>query len=347
MVDTIFPTPQTYTSRQGRQTIAPLVAGATAARPLGGLTGVRPGTPASTVTATTALVTVQPFAGVADVQTLGIAGPYTFAFDTVTTFPLTAQSATVPRSDIVFVTINDNQEDGSGALNSSSAVRGYLAGTTVVIPAAPARSLIIAVINVPITGSSPTITWTPQYCVAAGGVLPVSGSVQYPASPSVGQYVDDPAKALLRWNGAGWVPPITLPTCHLTTTVAGATSGTVGAFTAVPYNVTGFDATAMHSNVTLNTRITVTVPGVYRATHKVQTTSTTFDSAVGIFVNGSLLAESIVYAPRNSTNGAFPMVSHLVKLNAADYVEAGVAGTAAGLSLGSVNCFFELQFVSN
>ena len=150
---------------------------------------------------------------------------------------------------------------------------------------------------------------------------------------------------IYRFTGTVW--QITTPTCHLLTTAAGATSATAGVFTAVPYNSELFDALNMHDNATNNSRITVPYAGVYRATHKIQTTSTGFDSAVGIMVNGVVLVESLVYATRNSTNGAFPMVSMLVKLNAGDYVEGAVTGTAGGLSLGSGNCFFEVQFVSS
>ncbi len=211
MVDTIFPTPNTYTPRQGRQANAAMMAGATAARPLGAFTGVRPGTPSNTVTATTSTVTVQPFGGTADVQTAAIAGPYEFAFDTVYTVPLVAQSATVPRSDIVYVQINDNQEDGTGSTNSSSATRVYQAGTTVTVPTPPnTRTFIIAVINVPITGSSPTVTWVAPYTIAAGGVQPVDtlAHLNAAAGSYVGQYADVNAdtvnNGLYRWSGTAW-----------------------------------------------------------------------------------------------------------------------------------------------
>ena len=216
MVDTIFPTPGTYTSRQGRQTQVTAFAGATAARPFGAITGVRPGTSVTTVTATTTLVTVQPFACVADPQVSNLASAYEIALDGVYTVALVAQSASVPRSDIVWVQANDNQEDGSGALNSSSAVRGYTAGTTVAIPAAPVRAFIIAVINVPIAGSAPTVTWVAPYAVAAGGILPAASSAVYPAAATYpGQYLDDLSTGLLlRSNGTAWV------------TVAGSAVGT-------------------------------------------------------------------------------------------------------------------------
>ena len=211
MVDTIFPTPNPggYTPRQGRQTLSVGFAGATAARPLGVLTGVRPGTSVTTVTATTTTVTCGPFAGTADVQTAAEAGGYEFAFEAATTFPLTAQSASIPRSDIVFVTINDNAEDGSGAAGSSSAVRGYLAGTTVAIPAAPARSTIIAVVNVPIVGSSPTVTWVAPYAVAAGAPMlqPTLAALNAIAG-TLGQFgivhSDTYNNGLYSWTGAAW-----------------------------------------------------------------------------------------------------------------------------------------------
>jgi hypothetical protein len=187
-----------------RQTNAPMLAGATAARPLGSQTGVRPGTSPTTVTATTTTVTVQPFAGVADVQTLASAGPYEFAFDAVYSVALTAQSASVPRTDIVYVQINDNQEDGTGAAGSSSATRVYLAGTpTAVLP--NSRAFIIAVINVPITGSSPTVTWVAPYTVAAGGQLAVNTASQLPAAGILGdRCIAYDTGIVYRYNGTAW-----------------------------------------------------------------------------------------------------------------------------------------------
>jgi hypothetical protein len=213
MVNTIFPTPGTYTPRQGRQTLSPAFAGASAARPFGIVSGVRPGTSVTTVTTTTSTVTCQPFGGVADPQSSNLAGPYEFAFDGVQTFTLTAQSASVPRSDIVYVQLNDNAEDGSSTSGTSSASLVYLAGTTVTIPTPPnTRTMIVAVINVPITGTSPTVTWVAPYAVGAGGVLPSTTKALLDLIPgwtgAVAEVFADTTTAnnrLWYWNGTGWV----------------------------------------------------------------------------------------------------------------------------------------------
>jgi hypothetical protein len=151
---------------------------------------------------------VQPFAGVADVESSAIAGPYQFAFDAVATGAVTAANATNPRVDIIYVQIDDpGESDGSSV---PAVTRKYLAGTAAPSPSAPAlpvtRAFVIANINVPVSGGgSPTVTWNAPYTVAAGGILPTGSSTTYPASPSVGQYVDDAALGgLVRWTGSIW-----------------------------------------------------------------------------------------------------------------------------------------------
>jgi len=159
-----------------RQAQSVTLAGATAARPLGARSGVRPGTSTSTVTATATAWSCGPFAGVIDAEAAAEAGPYEFAFDATATGTITAADGTNPRTDIIYVQVSDPSEgDGSTV---PSVVRGYLAGTaaaTPVAPAAPARSFVVAQINVPKAGGgNPTVTWVAPYAVAAGGVIPVN-----------------------------------------------------------------------------------------------------------------------------------------------------------------------------
>lgn len=215
MVDVIGPADAVtgapaFSGRKQRQLNSALLTGATAARPLGSVTGVRPGTPSNTVTATSTTWTVQPFAGIADVESSAIAGPYQFAFDAVATGSVTAANASNPRVDIVYVQIDDPAEsDGSSV---PAVTRKYLAGTAAASPVAPAlpvaRAFVIANINVPISGGgSPTVTWTAPLAVAAGGILPVASSASYPASPYVGQQVDDASLGYtLRYAGSLWQP---------------------------------------------------------------------------------------------------------------------------------------------
>ncbi|TFD80717.1 hypothetical protein E3T54_02960 [Cryobacterium sp. Sr8] len=180
MVDTIYPAnavsgAPSYSGRMLRQSGSAAFGGATSARPLGARTGVRPGTSVTTVTATATVWTCGPFAGVADAEPAAEAGAYTFAFDAAATGAVTAADATNPRVDIVYVQVDDPSEsDGSTV---PAATRKYLAGTAAaspVAPATPARSFVVARINVPVSGGgSPTVTWVAPYAVAAGGILPV------------------------------------------------------------------------------------------------------------------------------------------------------------------------------
>lgn len=159
-----------YTGRQGRQLNAVAFAGASAARPLGALTGVRPGTPANTVTATSTTWSCGEFAGLADLMVAGEAGPYPFAFDGSTGGSLTPADSNNPRIDIVYTLVTD-PEDGTTV---PTATRLYLAGTaasTPVAPAAPTGAFTIAQITVPKVGAgSPSVTWVAPYLAAAGGV---------------------------------------------------------------------------------------------------------------------------------------------------------------------------------
>ena len=161
-----------YSGRMLRQTNGVAFAGATSARPLGARSGVRPGTPSTTVTATSTTWTCQPFAGLLDGQTAAEAGPYTFAFDAVATGSVTAANASNPRIDIVYVDVDDPSEDASAV---PAATRKYLAGTAAASPSAPATPagcMAIAQINVPKVGSgSPTVAWVAPYMAAAGGIV--------------------------------------------------------------------------------------------------------------------------------------------------------------------------------
>jgi hypothetical protein len=217
-----------------RQTIvSPLIAGATTARPLGGLSGVRPGTPSSIATATSTTWTVTPFAGNIDGATAAIAGVYAYAFDTNQTGSVTAAGAS-PRVDRLDVQVVDPAEGGVSGANPLIQIV-YSVGTPGLV-AAPAQSHPLAQINVPASGGgSPTVTWFAPYTAAAGGIQPVPAST-YPASPYLGQYVDDATLGLLRYNGTGWVPAPSGLNRIVPTSVTG---GTLGAGGVVTYTAVG------------------------------------------------------------------------------------------------------------
>lgn len=150
----------TYYAQSIRQAFSAFLGVAPAGRPLGATSGVRPGTPSTTVTVSGFTWACAAHSGVLDVQAAAVAGPYLYATDGNDTSSISAADATNPRVDIVFVQINDTVQDGSGA---ESASVGYLAGTPAsspVAPAAPARSLVLAQISVPKAGGgNPTVSW--------------------------------------------------------------------------------------------------------------------------------------------------------------------------------------------
>jgi hypothetical protein len=162
-----------YTATQGRSAFSATLAGATAARPLGGISGVRPGTPTNTVTATTTTWTAAAFAGTIDLHTLATNGPYFFSFPAGGTGTVVAQIATT-RQDIIWVRIDDsNTGDGSG---TRQVVIDYSAGTLT----PPARAFVIAIINNTATGGgAPSVTWVAPYTVAAGGIGQINTFSQF------------------------------------------------------------------------------------------------------------------------------------------------------------------------
>ena len=189
MTNTVWPVnavtgAPSYSGKMLRQTMAAAYAGATAARPLGAMSGVRPGTPTTTVTATSVLWTVNPHAGILDLQTSAAAGPYAYAIDAAVTGAVTAANATNPRKDIVYVKLDDPAEGDGSTVPAVTPL--YLAGTAApvpVAPATPARSMILAIINVPVSGGgSPTVTWSAPYMAAAGGVIPVRNTTERDAA---------------------------------------------------------------------------------------------------------------------------------------------------------------------
>jgi hypothetical protein len=205
-----------YAGRGLRQTTVGVpLAGATAARPLGVRSGVRPGTPSSTVAVSGSTVTVRPHAGVLDVQAAVEASGYEYSSDASVNVSTTfTQDQSNPRTDIVWVQPTDPSEGNGG---SPSLAFGYTVGTAAGSPATPAlptRAMLLAVLNVPKAGGgSPTVTWSAPTLVAAGGVVPVRSVAELKAvSGSAGSYADLTANAddttyqlgLYRSDGTTW-----------------------------------------------------------------------------------------------------------------------------------------------
>jgi hypothetical protein len=198
-----------YTGRMLRQLIGALWGAKTAARPLGGTSGVAPGTPSTTVTASSTTWTVLPHAGMIDGETAAAAGPYMYSFDSNQTGSMTAANGSNPRIDLISVQISDPAES-DGSSNPGVAIV-YTTGTAAASPsppATPARAIAIAQINVPTSGGgSPTVPFVAPVAVAAGGIRPLT---TLPGSGYTGQYVDlqsptaGVADGLYRWDGSAW-----------------------------------------------------------------------------------------------------------------------------------------------
>jgi len=196
-----------YTGRMLRDTLAAILGGATSTRPLGIRSGLRPNTPTDCITMSGLNWTaVKSFAGAVDVQTAAEAGPYLFAITGSPTGTIAAQDATNPRKDILTLLVSDNAEDSTGVASGTLVYTQGVASASPAQPATPARSFLIGVFNVPKSGTgSPTFTLTTAVLSAAGGIVKTSTAADYPASPVVGDYIDDSTLGLLRWNGSSWV----------------------------------------------------------------------------------------------------------------------------------------------
>jgi hypothetical protein len=242
MSATLWPVTGTFPGRALRQTVG-AVWGALRSRPLGAASGVVVGTPTDiTVSAASGSWSVAPHKGVLDLETNAIAGPYNYSFDTTQSGTLNAPHATLDRIDLLSITMSDTSEgDGSTAGPAITYTVGT-PGSSPSAPATPAKNMPLAQIRVPHTGGgSPSVTWVAPAAVAAGGILPVPGSAQYPASPYVGQLVyDATVGGMVLWDGTGWRAFGRKASNHLTVNVTPDDTVTVhitfptGRFTSAP-----------------------------------------------------------------------------------------------------------------
>lgn len=178
-VDAVGGAPE-YSGRDLRQALSPALAGATATRPLGALSGVRPGTPTDTVEVSGSTWTCHPHAGIIDGQSAAEAGPYWYAVDADVTGSVDAANATNPRKDLIYARISDPAES-DGSTDPEVEIL-YLAGTAAsspTPPATPARSIPLAVLNVPKAGGgSVSVTWVAPYMAAPGGFVLVRNTAE-------------------------------------------------------------------------------------------------------------------------------------------------------------------------
>jgi len=196
-----------YTAQQTRQVFGALTGWATSARPLGARSGVRPGTPSTTVALSGAgntTWTVGAHSGILDTESPVAAGAYQYATDGTDTGTINTASVSIQRVDIIWVAVNDTVQDSSGLRGGAVT---YQAGTVANTAPTPtnARAMVLAQITVPISGGgNPTVAWVAPYSVATGGILVCQSSAYYPSSAQQyeGLYVEDQAlNILLRSNG--------------------------------------------------------------------------------------------------------------------------------------------------
>lgn len=150
-----------YNAQAIRQAFSSFLGTAPSGRPLGATSGVRPGTPSTTVSLSSFTWRCAAVSGVLDVETSATAGPYLFATDGTDSGTVQAADSTNPRVDIIYIQLNDNVQDASGA---ESASVSYLAGTPAASPVAPSppnsRTLVLAQISVPKNGGgAPSVSW--------------------------------------------------------------------------------------------------------------------------------------------------------------------------------------------
>lgn len=157
----------TFTAEQTRQALAALCGSAPTGRPLGASTGVRPGTPATTVSIAGSgpyTWAVAPHAGVLDVETSAAAGPYLYAVNAAATGSVPAAHASLGRVDLLSVQLSDSTEGDGTAAGSAGVAVVYTQGVALATPAEPAtpvRALALAQVSVPsvASGQSPSVTW--------------------------------------------------------------------------------------------------------------------------------------------------------------------------------------------
>lgn len=206
-----------YTGQLARQALSVLMGGRKSVRPLGARSGVAAGSPSGIVMATSVAWTVNPHAGVLDLQTAATAGGTLYAIDVAVAGSMTPADASNQRVDSLFIRHDDpSQSDGSsvpaptityvaGTPGAAGGARGAAGGPPVV----PSRAFELAQITVPpVGGGSPSVAVVAQYVVASGGIVPCRSNTfgDYPSSPYVGQYIDDATLGLCRWDGSQWSP---------------------------------------------------------------------------------------------------------------------------------------------
>lgn len=232
-VDAVTGAPS-YTGRMLRQTTMGVTGMFQTTRPLGGKSGIRPGTPSSIAAVTSTAWTVQPFGGVIDGEASTVAGPYGYAFDTAQTGTIAA-AGSAARVDRLDVQVSDPAEGDGTSTPSIQVVYTQGAATGNTAPAAPPRSHRLCLIAVPASdGGNPTVTWLPDWSSAsvwvANTVAELNGYTNIPAGQQA-QVVGDVATANgpYIWSGSAWLFNGVSPVVNVTTFGTGVTATSGGA----------------------------------------------------------------------------------------------------------------------
>lgn len=196
-----------YTAAEGRQLFSAYLQNTTADG-FGVRAGRRPGAGMVATCPTSTTYQVTPGAYIAYPRFSATQGPYLCQFGANETGSVTAAHASLPRKDILYVSVDDaSAGDGSG--NRRAQVL-YLAGTpnaSPVAPAVPARGNLLATITVPQSGGgSPSVVMGPMG-VAAGGVLPVADPTDRTSLTGYAGLRVYEISTGREWthNGSGWV----------------------------------------------------------------------------------------------------------------------------------------------
>jgi hypothetical protein len=174
--------------------------------PLGGRDGRRPGGTGLNVSLSGSPTNWNVAPGVACVSgiTSGVLGVYVVPVTATESGALDAADATFPRKDILVLQVSDTEAGDALAFASVNYIPGTPSATPS-SPSVPARSLLLATIDVPKTGSgSPAVTQNLKYTVASGGVLPTATR---PASPYAGMTIFNTTSGIMEyWGGSSWIP---------------------------------------------------------------------------------------------------------------------------------------------
>lgn len=352
MVDAVSDAPL-YSGRKVRQAQSVFMAGARSGDPLGGISGVRPGTPDSTATISGLDWTINPHGGFLDVQAAMEASGYAYVIDAAKTGTIDAADATYARKGRVWVQLSDPAEDES---TIPGLTFGYTAGAAdgqLSYPALPTRAFHLATVNQPkADGGNATITFDAQFTVSAGGIRPVRTKADLDAwtTAGVGAHAYVFADPTLTLNGdytmsaAGWAVPGA--TGMVGRSAASVVTPPAGQFADISANGNwNLAGAVLPPGITYNNGFVIRDAGIYRVNLGLTANSQFFSGAT---VNSAGAPASpfadVVAAVQSSPNAFIGTGSGLVFIPAGGIVRFWVEGLVASIAIGSgAATFFSVE----